>query len=293
MLLVGCARACAPCTVAPVSACVRARRPRRRELLADVAGNRRPGDGRPTRARARGIPARVHVSYHWLWLVPREALHTIALTVPYHDGIRTRAAVDAPLAPGARVDAAGAHARAGRSRASTGCSGTWWRRASPGLRRSRRASRARSSIVLPTLAWLFAPLPLLIALAGCSSALARRGAGAARSRMVARIADVALVRRGAGRQAADPRRTTRSSSRRAVAYWLIVVAAVVPPVAGSARCCRGACVPWMLLGIGMFGSLADPRRRRLLPVLRRRPVGAGAARRRVRPATSGDRSAAC
>ena len=33
-------------------------------------------------------PARVHVSYHWLWFIPRE-LAKRSRTVPYHDGIRT------------------------------------------------------------------------------------------------------------------------------------------------------------------------------------------------------------
>ena len=45
-------------------------------------------------------PARIHVSYHWLWFVPRE-LARRSRTVPYHDGIRTELG-DRPLAPGER-----------------------------------------------------------------------------------------------------------------------------------------------------------------------------------------------
>jgi len=33
-------------------------------------------------------PAAIHLSYHWLWIVPRE-LARRSRTVPYHDGIRT------------------------------------------------------------------------------------------------------------------------------------------------------------------------------------------------------------
>src|SRR3954467_15936583 len=46
-------------------------------------------------------PARIHLSYHWLWLVPRE-LARRSRTVPYHDGIRTAFGA-APIAPGARI----------------------------------------------------------------------------------------------------------------------------------------------------------------------------------------------
>src|SRR4051812_41969560 len=46
-------------------------------------------------------PGRFHLSYHWLWLVPRELAHR-SQTVPYHGGIRT----DLPpraVAPGERL----------------------------------------------------------------------------------------------------------------------------------------------------------------------------------------------
>ena len=46
-------------------------------------------------------PASVHVSYHWLWPIPREVLRR-SRTVPYHDGIRTELG-DRAIAPGARV----------------------------------------------------------------------------------------------------------------------------------------------------------------------------------------------
>src|SRR5262245_27365696 len=47
-------------------------------------------------------PARVHLSYHWLWLVPRELAHR-SRTVPFHDGIRTLLGNTTPVVPGAQV----------------------------------------------------------------------------------------------------------------------------------------------------------------------------------------------
>src|SRR5262249_44535956 len=49
-------------------------------------------------------PSSVHVSYHWLWIVPRELVRR-SRTVPYQEGIRTE--LDAPAKPGALVAVAG------------------------------------------------------------------------------------------------------------------------------------------------------------------------------------------
>src|SRR5947209_18070349 len=49
-------------------------------------------------------PSRLHLSYHWLWLVPRELAHR-SRTVPYHDGIRTDLTDVVP--PGARLSVQG------------------------------------------------------------------------------------------------------------------------------------------------------------------------------------------
>jgi len=45
-------------------------------------------------------PRAIHVSYHWLWIVPRE-LARRSRTVPYHDGIRTE--LSRAVAPGSRI----------------------------------------------------------------------------------------------------------------------------------------------------------------------------------------------
>ena len=47
---------------------------------------------------------RVHVSYHWLWFVPREAFKRSRWDLPYHDGIRSELTDRGEsLAPGARI----------------------------------------------------------------------------------------------------------------------------------------------------------------------------------------------
>ena len=46
----------------------------------------------------------VHVSYHWLWLVPRETIKRSRWDLPYHDGIRSELTDRGELlGPGARV----------------------------------------------------------------------------------------------------------------------------------------------------------------------------------------------
>ena len=46
------------------------------------------------------VPGRVHLSYHWLWPIPRE-LASPSRNVPYQDGIRTD--LDEVIPPGASV----------------------------------------------------------------------------------------------------------------------------------------------------------------------------------------------
>ena len=107
-------------------------------------------------------PASVHVSYHWLWLVPRE-LASRSRNVPYEDGIRTE--LESPVAPGGRLDTSGrllAPSFPGLywiqwDMVEEGV--TWFSQVSPREGRS-------LVVILPTPFALFAPLPLVIALAG-------------------------------------------------------------------------------------------------------------------------------
>ena len=107
-------------------------------------------------------PERVHVSYHWLWFVPRE-LASRSRNVPYQDGIRTD--IEKTIEPGgsARLD--------GRLLApsvpglywlqwdAVEENVTWFSQVSPRQPRS-------LVIVLPTAFEVAAPMPLLIALFG-------------------------------------------------------------------------------------------------------------------------------
>ena len=108
-------------------------------------------------------PARVHVSYHWLWLVPRELLRR-SRTVPYHDGIRTELGARA-VAPGEQL------ALQGRLLAPSMPGVYWlqWDMVDEGItwfaQIAPRQPRALV-VVVPAPAWLFAPVPLIVALVG-------------------------------------------------------------------------------------------------------------------------------
>ena len=168
-------------------------------------------------------------------------------------------------------------------RASTGCSGTWWRRASPGSRRWRRASRARSSSSCRR--WRGSSRRCrCCSRCGALFASTRRAIRAVRRRR--------LVRGDAGGQAADPRarRAARADRRR-----LLADRRGGRPCAGRWPCsfCRAACGRGLLLAIGIFCSLlilADVVYYRFFGDVLSTPAHAGGASDR---ATCGDRSAAC
>src|SRR5260370_30307281 len=103
--------------------------------------------------------ARMHLSYHWLWLVPRE-LASRSRTVPFHDGIRT--ALGAPIAPGgaatleARILAPAVPGLYWLQWDMVEEGATWFAQVAP--RQPRRLV-----IVVPTVAAVLAPLPLVVA----------------------------------------------------------------------------------------------------------------------------------
>src|SRR5471030_543498 len=104
-------------------------------------------------------PARFHVSYHWLWLVPRE-LARRSRTVPYHDGIRTDLG-DAAVVPGARV------ALQGRILAPAWPGLYWlqWDMVEEGVGWFAQVAPSQPRtlvVVVPPPAWMLAPWPLLI-----------------------------------------------------------------------------------------------------------------------------------
>ena len=169
----------------------------------------------------------MHASYHWLWIVPRE-LAKRSRTLPYHDGIRTE--LGDTVTPGRAVSVQGrllAPSVAGVywlqwDMVEEGV--TWFAQVSP--RQPRRLV-----IVLPTLAGLVAPLPLVAAFLGIGAiGLSRRRV--ARPYALAAAAAVAEAAWCAAALFAKPLILVREAllEPTAVAYWLMVVAAVVPPL---------------------------------------------------------------
>jgi len=245
-LLVSCARV--PPGPYPLNFSIEGRSPRVLEASQEIA--------MPVKVANTGLrawdPARVHVSYHWLWLVPREVVKRSRWDLPYHDGIRSELSEGGDsVAPGAHVTVQGrilAPDRPGLywlqwDMVEEGA--VWFAQVAPRQPRT-------LVLVLPTMVWLFGPLPLIVALAG-GFAL-RRAAPPA----VARVADVLWC---AVALAAKPLIVVDEARLEptAVAYWLIVLTAVLPPLLALMVLPRRARA-WTLLGIGLFGStliLAD------------------------------------
>lgn len=186
-------------------------------------------------------PARIHLSYHWLWLVPRELPSRSRWDVPYHDGIRT----DLPevVAPGARVDL---EARM----LAPAWPGLYWRQwdmveegvawfAQVAPRQTRQLV-----LVLPPLIWFAAPLPFIAAVWGWI-AIRRRAQFAA-------IADVVWC---AAALAAKPLTVVHDAllEPTKLAYWLIAAAAIIPPVVALFLPRRIRAL--VLLALGTLGSL--------------------------------------
>ena len=196
-------------------------------------------------------PARIHLSYHWLWLVPRELAHR-SRTVPYHDGIRTDLG-DAPVAPGARV------ALQGRILAPAWPGVYWlqWDMVEEGVTWFAQVAPRQPRtlvVVVPPPAWIFAPLPLLVALWGLFGLrIADCGLRKAAQPFGPAIADVWWC---AATLAAKPLILAHAAllEPTAVAYWLILAVAIVVPVLGLLILPRRV-RPWVLLAIGIFCSL--------------------------------------
>src|SRR5205823_6176793 len=107
--------------------------------------------------------ASIHLSYHWVWLIPRELPHRSRWDLPYHEGIRTGLPIS--VAPGARVSVDG------RLLAPAVPGAYWlqWDMVEEGVAWFSQGSPRQHRqlvVVVPTAATLFAPLPLIVALAG-------------------------------------------------------------------------------------------------------------------------------
>jgi len=192
-------------------------------------------------------PSRVHVSYHWVWFVPREAVKRSRWDLPYHAGIRTELNERGePIAPGARL------ALQGRILAPR-IPGLYWLQwdmvEEDAVWFAQVAPRQPRTlvIVIPTLAWLFGPLPLFVALAGYL---------ALRHRPAPRVAGIADVLWCAAALGAKPLILVDDAllEPTAVAYWLIAATAIVPPLLAMLILPRRVRA-WTLLIVGLFGSI--------------------------------------
>ena len=242
-------------------------------------------------------PARVRVSYHWLWLVPRE-LARRSRTVPYHDGIRTE--LREPVA------AAGRMVVEGRLLAPSWPGLYWlqWDMVAEGVTWFAQVSPRQPRhlvVVLPTLNGLAAPLPLMTALVGIwAVAVAGRGrAGVtgrpqgARARSLLAVAASAEAIWCAAALFAKPLMLVREAllEPTAAAYGLIVFAALVPVllcltlptrrVRGGALLLCGVLGTFVILGDALYywffgdvlsASAVSPRGRRASLVVDTQPV---------------------
>ena len=178
-------------------------------------------------------PARIHISYHWLWLLPRESASRARWNFPYQEGIRTELAAPVPPGASARVR--------GRLLAPSAPGlywlqwdmveegGVWFAQAAPRQPRT-------LVVVVPPLVWVLAPIPLIVALLGwrrppiavwwCAAVLF--------CKPFIVIHDALL----------EPT---------AVAYWLMAAVAVVIPAAALRLPRRPRA--WTLVAIGIFASL--------------------------------------
>ncbi len=192
-------------------------------------------------------PARIHVSYHWLWIVPRE-LARRSRTVPYHDGIRTELGGEA-VAPGARLTVQA------RLLAPTLPGLYWlqWDMVEEGVIWFTQVSPRQPRtlvVVVPPPAWIVAPLPLLIALAGLYALRRPRVPHLFRP---AFISDVFWCM---ATLATKPLILAHDAllEPNAVAYWLVLAVACLVPVVALLVLPRRV-RPWFLLGVGIFASL--------------------------------------
>jgi lipoteichoic acid synthase len=189
-------------------------------------------------------PARVNLSYHWLWFVPRE-LARRSRTVPYHDGIRTDIG-DVPVAPGARVELQGRLL----APAYPGLYWLQWDMVHEGVVWFAQVAPRQPRVlvlVVPPPAWVFAPIPLIVALAGLF-ALGRRQGGA-----FAPVADVVWC---VAALATRPLIVAHDAllEPTAVSYWCVLTVALLVPVLGLLLLPRRV-RPWALLAVGILGSL--------------------------------------
>ena len=188
-------------------------------------------------------PERIHFSYHWLWLVPRETPARSRWDVPYHNGIRT----DLPD----RMDPGSRSAIQGRLLPPSWPGLYWlqWDMVEEGVAWfAQGAPRQSRTLVLvcPPIAWIAAPIPLLVALLGLRRVL----------RAGDRFGETADVSWCAAALLCKPLLVVHEALLEPTGggYRLMVLAAVLPPVLGFLLLPRRARA-WTLFALGTLGSL--------------------------------------
>ena len=252
-LLVSCARALPPRTSYPLAFSIDVRAPRVLAASQEIAV--------PVTVANTGVRAwdatRVHVSYHWLWLVPRELIkrsrsdcRTTTASAPSSDGT--------VLAPGARVALQGrilAPALPGLywlqwDMVEEGV--TWFAQVCAASATDARDRAADAGVVVRAVAAADRAVGTMLGRFGASRG---RRPGPRRDRICGCLWCAAAL-------AAKPLILIDEAllEPTAVAYWLIVIAAVVPPALGVCSCCRDACGRGRCWRSACFGStliLAD------------------------------------
>jgi phosphoglycerol transferase MdoB-like AlkP superfamily enzyme len=196
-------------------------------------------------------PGRIHLSYHWLWVIPREVTARSRWNVPYHNGIRTDLPV--PVARGGRI------ALRGRVLPPMVPGVYWlqWDMVEEGVSWFSQASPRQGRqlvVVLPSVAGVFLPAPLAVALAALVAVRAvqrHRHASAAILGLVA-ASDVAwaAVTLFSKQLQVFPEAVLEPT---AVAYWLTLVMAVAPAILVMVFVPRRT-RRWTLLACGALGS---------------------------------------
>jgi lipoteichoic acid synthase len=177
-------------------------------------------------------PLRVRVSYHWLWLVPREVATRSRWNAPYHEGIRTQ--LIEPVPPAGRV------ALEVRLLAPSAPGIYWlqWDMVEEGVTWFGQVSPRQPRqlvVVVPGFAEWCAILPLVIAIAGIMAfgAQGRLGRGGIRPApgVVALIASADVAWCAADLFAKQALLVPAALLEpTAVAYWLMAVTALAPPL---------------------------------------------------------------
>jgi len=196
-------------------------------------------------------PAAVHLSYHWVWFIPRELPHRSRWNLPYQEGIRSE--LPAPVAPGARTPVEGRLL----APAYPGLYWLQWDMVEEGLawfsQEGPRQPR-RLVIVIPSLAGLFAPFPLLVALAGLwwVRRIERGRAVSPRAGAFVAAADVVWCAATlfSKQLLLVPEALLEPT---AAAYWLMVAIALAPPLVALLVLPRRLRA-WTLLIVGIAGT---------------------------------------